>query len=105
MYAIIRSGGKQYRVTKDDVITVDRLDAAEGEEIAINDVLLVSSESGTRIGTPFVEGAKVVGQVVKHAKGRKIRGFTYKPKKDVHRHFGHRQLVTSLRISNIEAGV
>ena len=82
MYAIIKAGGKQYRVAQNDVIAVDRLAVPEGDEIVIDQVLLVSGDEGVKIGAPYVDGAKVVGKVVRHYKGRKIRGFTYKPKKD-----------------------
>ena len=103
MYAIIRTGGKQYRVSQDDVIAVERLGTAEGDEIALDQVLLVSGDSGVQIGTPYVPGAKVSGKVVRHYKGRKIRGFTYKPKKDERRRYGHRQLLTSIQITDIKS--
>lgn len=103
MYAIIRTGGKQYRVSQDDVIAVERLGTAEGDEIALDQVLLVSGDSGVQIGTPYVPGAKVSGKVVRHYKGKKIRGFTYKPKKDERRRYGHRQLLTSIQITDIKS--
>jgi len=102
VYAIIRAGGKQYRVSQDDVIAVERLGAAEGDEISLDQVLLVSEDGGVQIGTPYVPGAKVSGKVVRHYKGKKIRGFTYKPKKDERRRFGHRQLLTSVKITDIK---
>lgn len=102
MYAIIKTGGKQYRVTEKDVIEVDKLENAQGEEVVLDQVLLVSDdEKGVNIGAPYVEGAKVVGKVVRHYKGRKIRGFTYKPKKDIRKRYGHRQQLTSLKIEQI----
>lgn len=103
VYAIIKAGGKQYRVTQDDVIAVDRLAESEGDDIVLEQVLLVSGDSGIRIGAPYVEGARVVGKVVRHYKGRKIRGFTYKPKKDERRRYGHRQLLSSIQIKEISA--
>lgn len=103
MYAIVRAAGKQFRVTQDDIIAIDRLAAAEGDEIILDQVLLVSGDNGVTIGTPYVPGAKVVGSVVRHYRGRKIRGFTYKPKKDCRRHFGHRQDLTSVKIKDIKA--
>ena len=104
MYAIVRAAGKQFRVAQDDVIAVDRLGAAEGDEVVLDQVLLISSDKGVTIGAPYVAGAKVVAYVVRHYRGRKIRGFTYKPKKDLRRHFGHRQDLTSLQIKDITAG-
>lgn len=103
MYAIVQAGGKQYKVTNNEVISVNRLAVPEGEEIVLDRVLLVAKDGGVQIGTPFVPGAKVIGQVVRHYKGRKIRGFTYKPKKDERRRFGHRQLLTSVVIKEIQA--
>lgn len=103
MYAIIKAGGKQYRVTQNDVIAVNRLAADEGDEIVINEVMLVSDDKKVNIGSPYVPGAKVVGKVMKHYKGRKVRGFTYKPKKDSHRRYGHRQYLTSVAITDIKA--
>lgn len=102
MYAIVQAGGRQYKVTQNDIISLNRLAVPEGEEVVLDRVLLVAGEDGTRVGTPYVPGAKVVGQVLRHYKGRKIRGFTYKPKKDVRRRYGHRQLLTSVAIKEIQ---
>lgn len=101
MYAIIRAGGKQYRVSESDIIEVNRLDVAEGEQVVLDEVLLVSGESGINIGAPYVDGAKVEGTVVRHYKGKKVRGYTYKPKKDSSRKYGHRQSLTSVKIVKI----
>lgn len=103
MYAIIRAGGKQYKVAENDVIDVNRLAASEGDEIVLDQVLLVSGEQGVKIGSPYVDGAAVVGKIVRHYKGRKVRGFTYKPKKRVQRHYGHRQQLTAVAIEKINA--
>lgn len=101
VYAIIRTGGKQYKVSPNDVIEVEKLDAPEGESVVLDKVLLVSGDDQVRVGTPYVEGAVVEGRVVRHFKGRKIRGFTYRPKKHTHRHYGHRQQLTSVAIQKI----
>ena len=102
MYAIIRTGGKQYRVTEKDVIEIDKLETGQGEEIVLDQVLLVSDDDkGVSIGAPYVSGAKVVATIVRHYKGRKINGFTYKPKKDYRRRYGHRQQLTSVKIEKI----
>lgn len=103
VYAIIRAGGKQYRVAEKDIIEVNKLDIPEGEEVVLDEVLLVSGDSGVKIGSPFVEGAQVVGKVTRQYKGRKVRGFTYKPKKQIHRRYGHRQLLTAVSIEKISA--
>ena len=102
MYAIVRAGGKQYRVAENDIIEVNKLAVEQGEEVVLNEVLLVSDESGVKIGSPYVEGASVVGKVTRQYKGRKVRGFTYKPKKQIHRRYGHRQMLTSVTIEKIE---
>lgn len=102
MYAIIKAGGKQYKVAENDIIEVNRLAASEGDEIVLNEVLLLNSDSGVKIGSPFVEGASVLGKVTRHYQGRKINGFTYKPKKNVHRRYGHRQQLTSVAIVGIK---
>lgn len=102
MYAIIKAGGKQYRVTPNDVIIVNRLADTQGDNIVINEVLLVSDDRGVNIGAPYVSGASVVGKIVRHYKGKKIRGFHYKPKKDSSKTYGHRQYLTSVEISEIK---
>ncbi|MGQ9454299.1 MAG: 50S ribosomal protein L21 [Armatimonadota bacterium] len=102
MYAIVQAGGRQYKVTQNDVISLNRLAVPEGEEVVLDRVLLIADKDGTKVGTPYVPGAKVVGQVLRHYKGRKIRGFTYKPKKDERRRYGHRQLLTSVAIKEIQ---
>lgn len=105
MYAIIRAGGRQYKVAEKDVIEVNKLAAAEGEEVVLGEVLLIGGDGDVKIGSPYVEGASVVGKVTRQYKGRKIRGFTYKPKKNIHRRYGHRQLLTSVSIEKISQAI
>lgn len=102
MYAIVKTGGKQYRVEADSVIQVDRLQAEVGEEVILKEVLLVNADGETLVGTPHVRGARVVAKVVRQLKDDKIEGFTFKAKKNVSRRFGHRQLLTELAIEKIE---
>jgi large subunit ribosomal protein L21 len=102
-YAIIATGGKQYRVTVGDVITVERLDAEAGSSVTIDDVLLIGGDGSTRIGTPLVEGASVSADVVDNLRGEKIIVFKYKPKKRYRRRTGHRQALTRLAITGINA--
>lgn len=104
MYAIIKAGGKQYRVTENDVISVNKLAESVGDEIVLSEVLLLSDDNGVKIGTPYVDGVKVIGKIMRQYKGRKIRGFTYKPKKASHRRYGHRQQLTSVTIEKIQLG-
>ena len=100
MYAVIVSGGKQYRVSQGDVIYVEKLDQEVDSKVNF-DVLMLGSEEGVEIGTPTLAGAKVEGKVVAQVKGEKIIIFKYKSKKDYHRKAGHRQQYTTVEITSI----
>ena len=100
-YAIIETGGKQYRVSVGDRIAVERLPDEEGGEITIDRVLLVGGDGATRVGTPVVAGATVTATVDDHFRGEKIVVFKYKPKKRYRRTMGHRQSLTRIRIEEI----
>ena len=100
MYAIIETGGKQYRVTQGDVIYVEKLNL-EAESEVVFDKVVALSDNGLKIGTPYVEGASVKGVVIKNGKGKKINIFTYKPKKGSSRKMGHRQPYTKVEIKEI----
>ncbi len=102
MYAIIQTGGKQYRVSEGDVVSIEKLTAAEGEEVVFDQVLTVVSDSDIKIGKPVVEGAKVTAKVVEHGKGKKILIFKYKAKSNYRKRQGHRQPYTKVEISKIE---
>jgi large subunit ribosomal protein L21 len=102
MYAVIKTGGKQYRVEEKAVVRVEKLDAAVGDTVSLDQVLMLGGES-VRIGRPFIEGAVVTARVVRHGLGRKIHGFTYKAKKNVRRHYGHRQPFTEVVVDSIAA--
>lgn len=103
MYAIIVTGGKQYKVTSGDVVFVEKLDAEENAEITFDKVLAVGSDDGITTGAPYVEGAKVTAKVIKNGKGKKVTVFTYKPKKNEKRKKGHRQPYTKVEITDINA--
>lgn len=103
LYAIVKSGGKQYRVAEKAVLAVEKLDVPDGETVELTDVLMVADGDTVRVGTPTVAGAKVTATVIETFKGRKIHGYTYKPTKNIQRHYGHRQWHTRLRIEKIEA--
>ncbi|OYT69287.1 MAG: 50S ribosomal protein L21 [Armatimonadetes bacterium JP3_11] len=103
MYAIIQTGGKQYRVEPNTVLSVEKIDAEPGAEVEISEVLMVRTDDGIKVGAPYVAGAKVVAEVVKQTKAPKIIGFKYKPKKNERKRWGHRQRLTVLRIKSIEA--
>lgn len=103
MYAIIQTGGKQYRVEPNTVLSVEKLDAEPGAEVAISEVLMVRTDDGVKVGAPYVAGAKVIAEVVKQTKAPKIIGFKYKPKKNERKRWGHRRQITVLRVKSIEA--
>lgn len=103
MYAIIQTGGKQYRVSEGDVVSIEKLTAAEGEEVIFDEVLTVVADGDVKIGKPVVEGAKVTAKVVEHGKGKKILVFKYKAKSNYRKRQGHRQPYTKVEIAKIEA--
>ena len=102
MYAVIETGGKQYKVANGDVVYVEKLDAENDATVDFK-VVAVSTDEGFKAGSPYVEGAKVTGKVIKTGRGKKITVFTYKPKKGEKRKKGHRQLYTKVQIESIEA--
>lgn len=103
MYAVIKTGGKQYRVSPGDSVDVEKLPYEVGEQIELAEVLVVAKEEGAAIGQPLVEGAKVKATVTRQAKGRKVVIFKYRPSKRYRRRKGHRQSLTRLRIDEIIA--
>ncbi len=102
-YAIVETGGKQYRVKVGDRISVERLAVEGGESITFDRVLLLGGDGATRVGAPVVEGATVVASVDDHFRGEKIVVFKYKPKKRYRKRIGHRQELTHLTITAINA--
>ena len=102
MFAVIETGGKQYKVQYGDVIYVEKLAANEDETVTFP-VVAICGEDGTKIGTPYVEGASVTGKVLKNGKAKKVTILTYKPKKGEKRKMGHRQPYTKVEITKIEA--
>lgn len=103
MYALIETGGKQYRVEKDSVLFIEKLDAAEGDTVTFEKVLLISNEGNVQVGSPLVANAKVTGKVLKQGRSKKITVFKYKPKKNYKKKQGHRQPFTRVVIESIEA--
>jgi large subunit ribosomal protein L21 len=101
VYAIIRTGGHQYKVAPGDVIEVERLEAEPGSQVELGEVLMVSGDNGVQVGTPVVSGARVIAKVLSQGKGEKLVVFKYKPKKRYRRKTGHRQNLTMLSIKEI----
>jgi large subunit ribosomal protein L21 len=101
MYAIVETGGKQYRVSEGDRVDVDRLGFKKGEVVALDQVLLLSDESGVSVGED-VKDVRVIAEVLGESKGRKIFSFKYKRRKGYRRKIGHRQIFTNLLIKRIE---
>ncbi len=101
MYAVIETGGKQYRVQEGDVLFVEKIDAEEGQVIDFDKVLVLSKEGVLTVGKPFIEGAKVEGSVLEQGKSKKIVVFKYKAKKNYRKKQGHRQPFTKVKIEKI----
>ncbi|MBO6838676.1 MAG: 50S ribosomal protein L21 [Alphaproteobacteria bacterium] len=101
MFAVVKTGGKQYRVAKDDVIRVEKLDAEAGETVILDEVLMVSDENGAKTGTPLLEGAAVEAEVVEQTRNKKIIIYKKKRRQNYRRKKGHRQQVTVLKVVDI----
>lgn len=101
MYAVIVTGGKQYKVSEGDVVYIEKLDAEEGATVTFDKVELVGGNGDLKVGAPYVDGATVTASVVKNGKGKKITVFKYKPKKNEKKKIGHRQPYTKVQITKI----
>ena len=104
MYAVLESGGKQYKVEKGDMIYVEKLSAKEGDSVKFK-VLAYGDDNGFNTGSPYIDSARVLGKVIETKRGKKITVFTYKPKKSCKRKMGHRQWQTKVEISEIVTDV
>lgn len=103
MYAVIRTGGKQYRVSEGDVLNVEKLNVEEGQEVVFDEVLTVVNDGDVKVGAPTVAGAKVTAKVAKQGKADKIFVFKYRAKSNYRKRQGHRQPFTQVEITSIEA--
>ena len=103
MYAIIETGGKQYKVQNGDVLFIEKLDAAEEAQVKLDKVVALHNDKELKIGAPYLKGAYVDAKVLKNGKGKKINVFTYRPKKGSKRAMGHRQPYTKVQIEGIYA--
>jgi large subunit ribosomal protein L21 len=102
MYAVVRTGGKQFRVEPGEAVRVEKLEGSVGDSIELSEVLLVGAEDGAKIGTPLVAGAKVVGTITAQGRGPKLTIFKMKRRKGYRRKAGHRQAYTEIRVDKIE---
>jgi large subunit ribosomal protein L21 len=101
MYAIIKTGGKNYKVAKDDVIEIEKLENSPGETVEFDEVLFVGGEGKNHVGTPKVEGAKVTGEIVGHKRDKKVIIFKKRKRQNYRRKHGHRQEVTEVKVTGI----
>ena len=103
MYAIVESGGKQYRAEPGKMLRLEKLDGEKGAQVELTKVLLVADGEKVTVGTPTVQGAKVVSEIVRQGRGQKISVFKFKKRKKYRRHMGHRQSITTIRVKEIIA--
>jgi large subunit ribosomal protein L21 len=102
MFAVVRTGGKQYKVAENDVLAIEKVAGAAGDKLELNEVLLVGGEA-VKTGTPLVEGASVAAEILEQGKGEKVIAFKKKRRKNTHRKRGHRQAFTKIKITGISA--
>lgn len=102
MYAVIETGGKQYRVSEGDVITVEKLNVEDGANVELDKVLILGEGNDIQVGTPYIDGAKVMGRAVENGKAKKVVIFKYKSKKDYRKKQGHRQPYTMIEILSLD---
>lgn len=103
MYAVIETGGKQYKVEAGDTVFIEKLANEADDTINFDKVLAIGDEKGIKVGEPYIKGAKVAAKVIKNGKGKKVTVFTYKSKKNEKRKMGHRQPYTKVEIGTISA--
>lgn len=104
MYAVIESGGKQHRVVEGEVLRLEKLDAATGDSVDFDKILMVGEGESVKIGAPYVEGGKVTAEVVGHGRGDKVRIIKFRRRKHFRKQQGHRQWYTEVKITGINAG-
>ncbi len=103
MYAIVKTGGKQYRVSEGSMLVVEKIEGEIDTDVNLQEVMMLQGDNGLLIGAPLVDGAHVEAKIVEQVKGPKINSITFKPKKNIRRRYGHRQPLTKLQITAIVA--
>jgi large subunit ribosomal protein L21 len=101
MYAVVKTGGKEYRVSKGDLIRVEKLDGKAGDQVELKDILMVSKEGEALVGTPLLANVVIKGEIVQEGKGKKVLTYKMKRRKNYRRFKGHRQTYTYLRVNDI----
>ncbi|MEW6377674.1 MAG: 50S ribosomal protein L21 [Thermodesulfobacteriota bacterium] len=102
MYAVVKTGGKDYRISKGDIIRVEKLDGRVGDQVALKDVLMVSQKDQVQFGTPTLTNAVIMGEIVQEIKGRKVLTYKMKKRKNYRRFKGHRQTYMYLKVNDIQ---
>jgi large subunit ribosomal protein L21 len=101
MYAVVKTGGKEYRISKGDLVRVEKLEGKVGDQVNLSEVLMVSDEGQVQVGTPFLANAVITGEIVQEVKGKKVLTYKMKKRKNYRRFKGHRQTYTYLRVNEI----
>jgi large subunit ribosomal protein L21 len=101
MYAVVKTGGKEYRISKGDIIRIEKLEGKVGDQVAVKDILMVSQEGQVQFGTPHLTQAVVTGEIIQQIKGRKVLTYKMKKRKNYRRFKGHRQTYTYLKVNDI----
>ena len=104
MYAIVKTGGKQFKAALNDVLIVEKIAGEPGDKVVLDEVVMVLGDGSVKVGAPFVKGAKVTAEIVRQGKAKKIDAFNYKAKKQIRKRWGHRQPQTHLRITEVIGG-
>ncbi len=104
MYAIVKTGGKQFKAAQNDLLIIEKLEGEVGTAIELSEVLMVVDGESTTLGSPFIKGAMVTAEIVRQTKGPKINAFNYKAKKNERKRWGHRQPQTHVRITEVKVG-
>jgi large subunit ribosomal protein L21 len=104
MYAIIKTGGKQLKAAQDDILIIEKIEGEPGTKIEFDEVLMVVDGDKQKLGSPYLKGALVKGEILRQGKAAKIEAFNYKPKKNERKRWGHRQPQTHVKITAVEAG-